>query len=67
MDEQQRIIQPKNSRYILEVKDRWETFYSKVQFYGVMKKAMKPPKTLNGGKVSILRYIFPSFILTYHD
>ncbi|KAI4799894.1 hypothetical protein KUCAC02_016433 [Chaenocephalus aceratus] len=29
MDELQRIIQPKNSRYILEVKDRWETFYSK--------------------------------------
>ncbi|KAI4804304.1 hypothetical protein KUCAC02_025935 [Chaenocephalus aceratus] len=27
MDELQRIIQPKNSRYILEVKDRWKTFY----------------------------------------
>ncbi|KAF3859047.1 hypothetical protein F7725_021446 [Dissostichus mawsoni] len=53
MDELQRIIQPKNSRYILEVKDRWETFYSKVQFYGVMKKAMKPPKTLNGGQWSM--------------
>ncbi|KAJ4923582.1 hypothetical protein JOQ06_021493 [Pogonophryne albipinna] len=65
MDELQRIIQPKNSRYILEVKDRWETFYSKVQFYGVMKKAMKPPKTLNGVEhatavFTALPLLFPS-------
>ncbi|KAM7412343.1 hypothetical protein PAMA_022025 [Pampus argenteus] len=43
-----RLIQPTNSQYISEMKSRWEAFYSKVQFYGVMKKAMKPPKTLNG-------------------
>ncbi|KAL4007497.1 hypothetical protein ACER0C_001349 [Sarotherodon galilaeus] len=43
-----RIIQPSNSKYISEMKDRWEIFYSKVQFYGVMKKVMKPPKTLDG-------------------
>ncbi|KAK1882852.1 putative 1-phosphatidylinositol 3-phosphate 5-kinase [Dissostichus eleginoides] len=65
MDELQRIIQPKNSRYILEVKDRWETFYSKIQFYGVMKKAMKPPKTLNGVEhatavFTALPLLFPS-------
>ncbi|KAF3859809.1 hypothetical protein F7725_000064, partial [Dissostichus mawsoni] len=65
MDELQRIIQPKNSRYILEVKDRWETFYSKVQFYGVMKKATKPPKTLNGVEhatavFTALPLLFPS-------
>ncbi|KAF7644113.1 hypothetical protein LDENG_00227740 [Lucifuga dentata] len=48
LDELQRIIQPTNSQYISEMKDRWDTFYSKVQFYGVMKKVMKPPKTLNG-------------------
>ncbi|XP_076846700.1 uncharacterized protein LOC143491507 [Brachyhypopomus gauderio] len=48
LDELQRIIQPSNSRYIFEMKDRWESFYSKVQFYGVMKKVMKPPKTLDG-------------------
>ncbi|KAI9546116.1 hypothetical protein NQZ68_030703 [Dissostichus eleginoides] len=65
MDELQRIIQPKNSRDILEVKDRWETFYSKVQFYGVMKKAMKPPKTLNGVEhatavFTALPLLFPS-------
>uniref|UniRef100_A0A0F8B0J7 Uncharacterized protein n=1 Tax=Larimichthys crocea TaxID=215358 RepID=A0A0F8B0J7_LARCR len=48
LDELQRVIQPTNSQYISEMKSRWEAFYSKVQFYGVMKKAMKPPKTLNG-------------------
>jgi len=50
MDELRRIIEPNNCQYISEVKGRWETFYSKVQFYGVMKKIMKPPRTLNGGK-----------------
>ncbi|KAJ0063570.1 hypothetical protein NL108_003917, partial [Boleophthalmus pectinirostris] len=33
-----------------ETRDRWENFFSKVKFYGVMKKAMKPPKTLNSGE-----------------
>lgn len=35
MDELQRIIDPSNCQYISEVKGRRETFYSKVQFYGV--------------------------------
>ncbi|TKS66016.1 hypothetical protein D9C73_000072 [Collichthys lucidus] len=48
LDELQRVIQPTNSQYISEMKSRWEAFSSKVQFYGVMKKAMKPSKTLNG-------------------
>ncbi|CAK6981852.1 uncharacterized protein LOC128439069 [Scomber scombrus] len=48
LDELQRILQPTNSQYISEVQNRWATFFSKVQFYGVMKKAMKPPKSLNG-------------------
>ncbi|XP_035806358.1 uncharacterized protein LOC111571818 [Amphiprion ocellaris] len=48
LDELRRIIQPSNSRYISEMKERWENFYSKVQFYGVMKKLVKPPNTLNG-------------------
>ncbi|KAK3575037.1 hypothetical protein QTP86_019787, partial [Hemibagrus guttatus] len=48
-----------------EVKGRWETFYSKVQFYGVMKKIMKPPRTLNGVEhaisgFTILPLLFPS-------
>ena len=57
LDELQRVIQPTNSQYISEMKSRWEAFYSKVQFYGVMKKAMKPPKTLNGGEITIDLFI----------
>ncbi|KAL2094166.1 hypothetical protein ACEWY4_011478 [Coilia grayii] len=48
LDELQRVIQPTNSHYISQMQSRWRTFYSKVQFYAIMKKAMKPPKTLNG-------------------
>nr|XP_057920198.1 uncharacterized protein LOC131113029 [Doryrhamphus excisus]XP_057920199.1 uncharacterized protein LOC131113029 [Doryrhamphus excisus] len=65
MDEMQRIIQPNNGNYIGEIKDRWDNFFSKVQFYGVMKKAMKPPKTLNGVEHTLavfaaLPSLFPS-------
>ncbi|KAK9976929.1 hypothetical protein ABG768_018750 [Culter alburnus] len=65
VDELRRIIEPNNCRYISEVKGRWETFYSKVQFYGVMKKVMKPPRTLNGVEHAIavftaLPLLFPS-------
>uniref|UniRef100_A0A3Q3A114 Si:ch211-208g1.1 n=1 Tax=Kryptolebias marmoratus TaxID=37003 RepID=A0A3Q3A114_KRYMA len=49
LDELQIIIQPSNSIYISEMKNRCESFYSKVQFYGVMKKAMKSPKMLAVG------------------
>ena len=38
LDELQRIIQPNNAHYISEMRKRWDDFYSKVQFYGVMKK-----------------------------
>lgn len=48
MDALHRIINPKNAHYIADMKDRWEAFQSKVQFYGVMKKVMKPPRTLDG-------------------
>ncbi|GAA6091544.1 uncharacterized protein LOC113092607 isoform X2 [Tachysurus ichikawai] len=60
MDELRRIIEPNNCQYISEVKGRWETFYSKVQFYGVMKKVMKPPRTLNGVHIDIdiLSWVF---------
>ncbi|XP_056121570.1 uncharacterized protein LOC130099788 [Rhinichthys klamathensis goyatoka] len=65
MDELRRIIEPNNCQYISEVKGRWETFYSKVQFYGVMKKVMKPPRTLKGVEHAIavftaLPLLFPS-------
>lgn len=54
LDELRGILQPTNSQYISEMQDRWENFYSKVQFYGMMKKTTKPPKTLNGGEVIIV-------------
>ncbi|KAJ8260314.1 hypothetical protein GJAV_G00179550 [Gymnothorax javanicus] len=65
LDELQRIIQPTNSRYISEMRDRWESFYSKVQFYGVMKKVMRVPTTLDGVEHAIavfraLPLLFPS-------
>ncbi|KAL7406521.1 hypothetical protein ABVT39_021316 [Epinephelus coioides] len=53
LDELRRIVQPSNAQYISEMKERWESFSSKVQFYAVMKKAMKPPRTLNGGMVTV--------------
>ncbi|CAM4575146.1 unnamed protein product [Leuciscus chuanchicus] len=63
MDELQRIIEPNNCQYISEVKGRWETFYSEVQFYGVMKKVMKPPRTLNGVEHAIA--VFPALPLLF--
>ncbi|KAG9334817.1 hypothetical protein JZ751_006447, partial [Albula glossodonta] len=51
MDELRRIIQPTNVQYTCEMKDRWKTFYSQVQFYGVMKKAVNLPRALNGEPV----------------
>lgn len=53
LDELQRIIQPNNAHYVSEMRNRWDDFYSKVQFYGVMKKVMKPPKMLDGGEVTV--------------
>ncbi|CAM4572024.1 unnamed protein product [Leuciscus chuanchicus] len=47
MDELQRIVGGTNSRYIEEVKGRWADFCAKVQFYGVWKKALKPPFPLD--------------------
>ncbi|XP_028451574.1 uncharacterized protein LOC114566920 [Perca flavescens] len=43
MDELRRILDQENSHYIPELKNRWETFYVKAQFYGVFKKVMRPP------------------------
>ncbi|XP_028429862.1 uncharacterized protein LOC114552967 [Perca flavescens] len=43
MDELRRILDQENSHYIPELKNRWETFYEKAQFYGVFKKVMRPP------------------------
>ncbi|XDV50756.1 hypothetical protein PO909_019771 [Leuciscus waleckii] len=56
MDELQRIVGGTNSRYIEEVKGRWADFCAKVQFYGVWKKALKPPFPLDvrGGEDPVL-------------
>ncbi|XP_028435567.1 uncharacterized protein LOC114556733 [Perca flavescens] len=43
MNELRRILDQENSHYIPELKNRWETFYEKAQFYGVFKKVMRPP------------------------
>ncbi|KAL0152496.1 hypothetical protein M9458_052219 [Cirrhinus mrigala] len=65
MDELGRILDKGNPRFIPKLKARWENFYSKAQFYGVDKKVLKPPMTLDGVKHSIammkaLPEIFPS-------
>ncbi|XP_056594473.1 uncharacterized protein LOC130413359 [Triplophysa dalaica] len=65
MDELGRILDKGNPRFIPKLKARWESFCSKAQFYGVYKKVLKPPMTLDGAKRSIalmkaLPEMFPS-------
>ena len=43
MEELGGILNEENSHYIPELKNRWETFYEKAQFYGDFKKVMRPP------------------------
>ncbi|XP_029965818.1 uncharacterized protein LOC115401676 [Salarias fasciatus] len=43
MDELQRILDQGNSHFIPDLKKRWGTFCTKIQFYGVFKKVMRPP------------------------
>lgn len=52
MDELRRIIGGSNCKYIDQMKGRWAEFCSKVQFYGIWKKVLKPPLPLDvrGGK-----------------
>ncbi len=51
MDELGRILDKGNPRFIPKLKACWESFCSKAQFYGVYKKVLKPPMTLDGGKL----------------
>ncbi|KAK1902494.1 Hemocyanin A-type units Ode to Odg [Dissostichus eleginoides] len=65
MSELRRLLDKDNHKYIAEVKKRWDDFVAKVQFYGVSKKAMKPPMTLDGVEFSIALFkalptLFPS-------
>ncbi|XP_014829958.1 PREDICTED: uncharacterized protein LOC106908392 [Poecilia mexicana] len=43
MDELQRILNQGHSHFIPDLKNRWQTFSEKAQFYGVFKKVLKPP------------------------
>jgi len=45
MGELQRILDKDNSHYIDEVKERWQDFCQKVQFFGVL----KPPMGMDKG------------------
>ncbi|XP_034054152.1 uncharacterized protein LOC117534145 isoform X2 [Gymnodraco acuticeps] len=65
MSELRRILDKDNHKYIAQVKKRWDDFVAKVQFYGVLKKAMKPPMTLDRVEFSIALFkalptLFPS-------
>lgn len=53
MGELCRIVGGSNRKFIEEMKGRWAEFCSKVQFYGVWKKILKPPLPLDvhGGKL----------------
>ncbi|KAI5613946.1 hypothetical protein C0J50_3860 [Silurus asotus] len=62
-----RIVSKDNTAYIKEVKERWDTFQSQAIFYGIMKKVMKPPMTLNTEERAInmlksLPAMFPSAV-----
>ncbi|KAI9538432.1 hypothetical protein NQZ68_014176 [Dissostichus eleginoides] len=43
MGELRRLLDKDNSYSIDEMKERWQDFCQKVQFYGVWKKMLKPP------------------------
>nr|XP_024654401.1 uncharacterized protein LOC112430387 [Maylandia zebra]XP_024657852.1 uncharacterized protein LOC112429961 [Maylandia zebra] len=47
LGELRRILDPHNNKFISQVKLRWEEFCSRVEFYGVSKKAMNPPMTMD--------------------
>ncbi|KAF3851986.1 hypothetical protein F7725_005341 [Dissostichus mawsoni] len=63
MGELRRLLDKDNSYSIDEMKERWQDFCQKVQFYGVWKKMLKPPLGMEKGKLWILRVLpslFPS-------
>uniref|UniRef100_A0A1A8Q6R0 Uncharacterized protein n=1 Tax=Nothobranchius pienaari TaxID=704102 RepID=A0A1A8Q6R0_9TELE len=47
MDELRRIVGGSNCKYIDQMKSKWAEFCSKVQYYGVWKKALKPTLPLD--------------------
>ncbi|CAL9696058.1 unnamed protein product [Knipowitschia caucasica] len=65
LGELRRILEPENKKFISQIKLRWEEFCSRVEFYGVSKKAMKPPMTMDKTEAHLalmkaLPTLFPS-------
>ncbi|KAL6486724.1 hypothetical protein MHYP_G00061160 [Metynnis hypsauchen] len=65
MGELQRILDKDNIHYIDELKERWDNFCQKVQFFGVWKKLLKPPMGMDKveqalGILHVLPSLFPS-------
>ncbi|CAL8383563.1 unnamed protein product [Arctogadus glacialis] len=64
LDELRRILN-NNSNYVEELRERWLEFKSRVSFYRVYKKAMKPPMSLSAEEqainlLTVLPALFPS-------
>ncbi|KAK7938985.1 hypothetical protein WMY93_002311 [Mugilogobius chulae] len=47
MDELGRIVDANDNKFVEGMKARWSTFCSKAQFFGIWKKALKPPLPLD--------------------
>uniref|UniRef100_A0A1A7XTZ6 Si:dkey-174c13.2 n=1 Tax=Iconisemion striatum TaxID=60296 RepID=A0A1A7XTZ6_9TELE len=65
LGELRRILDPHSDKFISQIKLRWEEFCSMVQFYGVSKKAMNPPMTMDKTEAHLalmkaLPTLFPS-------
>lgn len=46
MDEFRRIVEMDKVDFLKDLRERWDSFYRKVQYYGVVKHLMKPPWAL---------------------
>lgn len=66
MGELRRILDPHN-KFISQIKLRWEEFCSRVEFYGVSKKAMNPPMTMDKSKFYHLNTKFSSFKIYVYE
>ena len=51
LEELRRIVAKDNVHYVKELKERWADYRTKLSFYGVYKKVLKPPMGLPAGKV----------------
>nr|XP_054607445.1 uncharacterized protein LOC129167182 [Nothobranchius furzeri] len=65
LGELRRILDPHNNKFISQIKQRWQEFCSRVEFYGVSKKAMNPPMTMDKTEAHLalmkaLPTLFPS-------